>query len=60
MTIKRICDKCGKEDEKAGKVQGSDGTLYDACRKCGLEYDKLMNSCLAERNAKLDAWLKGK
>ena len=60
MTITRKCDKCGKEDEKAGKAQGSDGTLYDVCRKCGLEYDKLINSWLAERNARLDAWLKGK
>ena len=60
MTIKRICDKCGKEDGKGHAVSDGDGNFYDLCTKHTHEYNQLWTDLQEEQTSRLDAWLKSK
>ena len=65
MTIKRICDKCGKEEKYDKGTPGhglhnSQDVWWDLCKECSDAYNEHYNELFTELENKMDAWLKGK
>jgi len=59
VTIKIMCDRCGREMECENKYVINEARV-DLCGNCKADYDKVVRLVITQKNSMLKSFMEGK